>query len=39
VDLPAPEIEVDVVVCEDAGELLRDPAQLEDGDFIHLRRF
>ena len=30
VHLAAPKVEVDVVVRENAGELLRDPAQLED---------
>ena len=31
VDLAAPELKVDVVVREDARELLGDPAELEDG--------
>ena len=30
VDLARAEIEADVVVCDDAGEALRDPAHLED---------
>ena len=35
--LPALEVEVDVVVGQDARELFRDPAQLEDGHVVHLR--
>jgi hypothetical protein len=34
-DLPAPQIEIDVVVGEHAGELLRYPAELEDRGRVH----
>ena len=36
VHLAARELEVDVVVRDDAGEHLRDPAQLEDRSRLHL---
>jgi hypothetical protein len=35
VHLPAAQVEVDVVVGEDSGELLRDPAKLEDRGRVH----
>ena len=37
-DLAWPKREVDVVVGEDAGELLRDPTELEDGRRLHAVR-
>ncbi len=40
VDLATTEVEVDVVVREHPGELLRDPAELENRGFgRHVRRF
>ena len=38
-DLAVPKVEVDVIVGEDARELLRDAAELEDGRLVHGRRF
>jgi hypothetical protein len=35
VHFAAPQVEVDVVVREHPGKLLGDPAELEDGKFVH----
>ena len=34
-DLAAAQVEIDVVVGEHPGELLRDPAELEDRGLVH----
>src|SRR4029077_4097965 len=39
VDLAAPQVEIDVVVCDDSGEALRDATELQNGRRFHAWRF